>query len=100
MGRSMSVSPLIRASACELVERLRKNDLSPHDLLDALEARIAEIDPTVNALPTLCFERARERADRLRKQPAAKRGVLAGLPVAMKDLVEVAGVRSTQGSPI
>ena len=29
--------------------------MSPHDLLDALEARIAEVDGKVNALPTLCL---------------------------------------------
>jgi amidase len=91
---------LIRASACELVGRLRKSEITPHDLLAALEARIGEVGRKVNALPTLCFERARAHADRLLKRPAAERGLLAGMPVAIKDLTEVAGVRTTQGSPI
>ncbi len=91
---------LLQASACDLVRRLRDNELRPHDLLDALEARIAEVDGKINALPTLCFERARRAADALVKKPAAERGVLAGLPVPIKDLTEVAGVLSTQGSPI
>jgi amidase len=34
------------------------------------------------------------------KKPVAERGQLAGMPIPIKDLVEVAGVRSTQGSPI
>src|SRR5260221_3073971 len=93
-------SELIRASACESVERLKKGEIAPHDLLEALEARIGEVDGKVNALPTLCFERARAHADRLMKKPAAERGLLAGLPVAIKDLTDVAGVRTTQGSPI
>jgi amidase len=91
---------LIDATATQLVERLRKDEVTPHDLVDALEARIAEVNPKVNALPTLCFERARRHADRLLKQPIDDRGPLCGLPVPIKDLVEVAGVRSTQGSPI
>jgi amidase len=93
-------SELIRSTATQLVARLKKGDVTPHDLLDALEARIAEVNPAVNALPTLCFERARRETDRLLKRPVAERGPLAGLPVPIKDLIEVAGVRSTQGSPI
>src|SRR5690348_2816602 len=98
---SMSTSrELIDASATQLVERLRNGEVSPHDLLDALERRIAEVNPTANALPTLCFDRAHDHADTLLKKPPDQRGVLCGLPVPIKDLVDVAGVRSTQGSPI
>jgi amidase len=50
---------LIRADAVTLVGRLKKGELTPHDLLDALEKRIAAVDSPVNALPTLCFDRAR-----------------------------------------
>ena len=91
---------LIRAGACRLVDRLRRNEITPLDLLDALERRIAAVDPAVNALPTLCFDRARAHAKRLLKRPRDARGVLAGLPVAIKDLADVAGVRTTYGSPI
>ncbi|MBX6427009.1 MAG: amidase [Variibacter sp.] len=91
---------LMRMDACAVVARLRDGSLSPHDLLDALEKRIAAVDPVVNALPTLCFDRARAHADRLLKRPAAERGLLAGLPVPIKDLTEVEGVRTTYGSPI
>ena len=49
---------LIAMNACAVVERLRAGDLTPHDVLDALQARIAAVDPQVNALPTLCFKRA------------------------------------------
>jgi amidase len=93
-------SELIKSTATQLVTRLKSGEISPHDLLDALEARIAQVNPAVNALPTLCFERAHREADKLLKRPVAERGPLAGLPVPIKDLVDVAGVRSTQGSPI
>ncbi len=90
---------LIRQDAVTIVGRLKKGELTPHDLLDALEKRIAAVNGPVNALPTLCFDRARAHADRLIKMPMAERGQLAGMPVPIKDLVNVAGVLSTQGSP-
>src|SRR5947209_9913480 len=96
----MMSDELIRQDAVTLVGRLKGGDLTPHDLLDALEKRIAAVNGPVNALPTLCFERARAHADRLMKLPVAERGQLAGMPVPIKDLADVAGVRSTQGSPI
>ncbi len=91
---------LVQATACENVERLRRGEITPHDLLDALEARITEVDGQVNALPTLCFDRARKHADALMKKPVGERGLLAGMPVPIKDLTDVAGVKTTQGSPI
>ena len=93
-------SSLIARSATETVALLKRGEVSPLDLLDALEARIAAVDPAVNALPTLCFERARDHARAVMAKPAAARGRLAGMPVAIKDLSPVAGVRTTWGSPI
>ena len=91
---------LIRKSAREIVGLLASGEVSPLDLLDALEARIAAVDGTVNALPTLCFERARRHAREITARPPGERGPLRGLPVAIKDLAAVAGVRTTHGSPI
>ena len=65
-----------------------------------LERRIAEVDGKVNALPTRCFDRARGHAKTLMKKPKGERGLLAGLPVPIKDLTDVEGVLTTQGSPI
>jgi amidase len=91
---------LVRASACAIVEKLKRGEVTPLDLLDVLEQRIAEVNGEVNALPTLCFDRARERAKTLMQKPVGARGLLAGLPVPIKDLTNVEGVRTTQGSPI
>ena len=96
----MADQELVRASACAIVGKLEAGDLTPLDLLDVLESRIAEVDGKVNALPTLCFERARAHAKALMKKPADQRGLLAGLPIPIKDLFNVEGVRNTQGSPI
>ena len=95
-----SHSELIKADAVTLVDLLQRGDVTPHDLLDALESRIAAVDGPVNALPTLCFDRARGHADRLMRLPPSERGPLAGLPVPIKDLMAVEGVRTTYGSPI
>ncbi len=92
--------PLISQSAVEVVELLRLGAITPHDCLDALASRIVEVDPRVNALPTLCFERARKAADAMMQLAPGERGLLAGLPVPIKDLSTVAGVRTTFGSPI
>ena len=91
---------LVRETACAVVDKLRVGEVTPLDLLDVLEKRIAEVDGQVNALPTLCFDRARDRAKALMKKPAAERGLLAGLPIPIKDLTNVQGVLTTQGSPI
>ena len=94
------MNELITKPACDIVALLQKGEITPLDCLDALEKRIAAIDPVINALPTLCFERARDHARKLMAKPLAERGPLAGLPIPIKDLNDVAGVRSTQGSPI
>ncbi len=91
---------LIRSTACEIVDQLNAGEVTPLDLLDALEKRIAEVDGKTNALPTLCFDRARTAAKSLMQKPPGKRGLLAGLPVPIKDLTNVADVKTTQGSPI
>ena len=91
---------LIRETACTIIDKLGKGEVTPFDLLDVLEKRIAEVDGKVNALPTLCFDRARKRASGLMKKPKGERGLLAGMPVPIKDLTNVAGVLTTQGSPI
>ncbi len=93
---------LVKLSAREAVALLKGREISPLELIDAAEARIGAVDGATNALPTLCLERAREHARRLMAAPPEEPppGYLHGLPVAIKDLVDVAGVRTTQGSPI
>ncbi len=93
---------LVRLNATEAVAKLRKGEVSPLEMIDAAEARIAETDGDLNALPTLCFERARERAQGLMSNPPGDPAphYLHGLPIAVKDLTEVEGVRTTHGSPI
>ena len=69
---------LWRISAVEAVTRLRNGEISPLELVEASARRIAEVEPAVNALPTLCLDRARDHAKRIMKgerraKPPAKR---------------------------
>jgi amidase len=94
-----------RMSAVEGVARLKKGDVSPLEMVEASARRIAEVEPAVNALPTLCLDRARDHARRIMQggaacEAAGEAGWLAGLPVSIKDLTDVAGVRTTYGSPL
>ncbi len=96
---------LWRLSAVEAVSLLKKKEVTPLDLIDSAAGRIAEVEPAVNALPTLCLDRARDHAKRVMAggaacEAAGEAGWLAGLPVSIKDLTDVAGVRTTYGSPI
>src|SRR5262245_11984030 len=96
----MQHADLFRLPARSVVDLLAAGTISPLDCIDALEQRIAAVDSMVNAIPTLCVERARERARSLMRRPAEARGRLAGLPVPIKDLTPVEGVRTTHGSTI
>src|SRR2546423_334339 len=101
---SASHDELFRLTATEAVALLKHGDITPLDLIDAAERRIAEVEPAINALPTRCLDRAREHARRLTRgegrEAEGEPGWLGGLPVAIKDLADVAGVRTTYGSPL
>ncbi|MBP5858299.1 amidase [Marivibrio halodurans] len=94
MSQERSSDP-IHWTACQAVDALADGEISPHELIAAAFARIEAVDDAVNALPTRCRDRAEAAAEE-----AAAHGPLHGLPVAVKDLNEVAGVRCTFGSPI
>ena len=94
----MTESDLWRLTASEAVGLLKRREVSPLELIDAAAARIEATDGVINAMPTLCLERARDHARRILKEDGDS--LLAGLPIAVKDLEDVAGVRTTYGSPI
>jgi aspartyl-tRNA(Asn)/glutamyl-tRNA(Gln) amidotransferase subunit A len=81
---------------------LRTRETSPLELTDAYLDRIARLNPRVNAYITVTAERARADARRATEEIAAgaTRGPLHGIPVALKDLYETAGIRTTGGAKI
>ncbi|MBM36384.1 MAG: amidase [Acidimicrobiaceae bacterium] len=98
----MTNEALCDLTALEMRHLLLQGDISARELLAAHLARIERINPEVNAIVTLVPELASALADQAdnayaRGEPL---GLLHGLPVAHKDLVDTAGVRTTLGSPI
>lgn len=83
-------------------DAVRRRAISARELLDLHLARIAERNPQLNAVVSLDEERARAsaaEADRL-TSAGEETGPLHGLPFAVKDTHEVAGWRTTYGSPL
>jgi len=105
-----AASPMLAAStpdicfktAVEMASLIRRKKLSAREAMDAHLKQIDRINPKVNAIVTLIADHARENARKADEAQArgAELGPLHGLPVAHKDLVETAGVRTTFGSPL
>jgi amidase len=87
-------------STSRQAEAIRNGEITSRELLDLLADRIERINPKLNAVVTLDLERAREAADAADRMLAEGKlmGPLHGIPITIKDALEVAGVRSTGGA--
>jgi Asp-tRNA(Asn)/Glu-tRNA(Gln) amidotransferase A subunit family amidase len=89
-------------TAVEARALIGRKRLAPTELLESCIARIERVDHAVNAMVARDFDRARHAAKQA--DAAVARGdalpLLHGLPVGIKDLKMVAGLRTTSGSPI
>lgn len=94
----MASDPLWKLGACEAGRRLTRGEVKPSEILEAVSARVEVVNRQVNALPTLCLDRARRAARLLDGLPEGWRGPLHGMPVPIKDSYCVEGVRTTYGS--
>ncbi|HEX9191500.1 MAG TPA: amidase, partial [Candidatus Deferrimicrobiaceae bacterium] len=82
--------------------RVREGEVSSRDLTEALLARIATLNPKINAYVTVLPERAMAQAAACDEERARGtiRGALHGVPVGLKDIFCTRGVRTTCGSRI
>ncbi len=98
----MPLNALSLQPISELSLAIRQGALSPVELVDCCLARIERLDPQVHAFLTVTAERARADARRAEEEIShgIHRGPLHGIPLALKDLIDVAGVPTTAGSRI
>lgn len=97
-----AANELLSLTSVELRRRIGSKEISPVELLEACIARIAAINPAVNAITATCYARARSEAKVAEKAALAGEdlGILHGLPTGIKDLEETAGLLTTYGSPL
>jgi aspartyl-tRNA(Asn)/glutamyl-tRNA(Gln) amidotransferase subunit A len=81
---------------------IRSRDLSPTEMVRSYLERIAELDPELNAFITVTEEQALNHALRLEQELASGqwRGPLHGIPIALKDNIDTAGVKTTAASGV
>jgi amidase len=79
--------------ALGLAELIRKRQVTPAELTEVVIRRIEALNPTINCIATQTFERAREKSTTISPQTT-----FAGVPSLVKDMIDVAGVRRSDGS--
>ncbi|MDX6356956.1 MAG: amidase [Nocardioidaceae bacterium] len=92
----------VDSTARAMADAVRRREISARELLELHLIRITERNPQLNAVVSLDEERARAGADAADQVTAAggDLGPLHGLPFAFKDTHDVAGWRTTYGSPL
>src|SRR5580658_845360 len=90
------------ASISELAQGLRRREISPVEITQDCLLRIEKRNPDLNAFITVMAESALAEARRAEAEilRGEWRGPMHGVPVALKDLIDVAGVRTTAASAL
>ena len=98
----MTSAELTRLSIAEAASLIQRKRLSPVELTEACLQRIGSVDARVQAFITVTREEALASAQKAARTIARGnyKGPLHGVPVALKDLFDTAGVRTTAGSKI
>ena len=91
---------LTELTAAETAQAVRERRTSPVEIVEAYLARIAQLNPRLNAFVTVDANGAREQARRIEAaiERGERGGPLAGVPVSIKSSIDVAGWRCAAGS--
>ena len=89
-------------SITEIAPRIRSGALSPVDLVETLLLRISRLEPSLNTFLKVWGDSARTEARMAKSEIESGRyiGPLHGIPVGLKDLIDVAGHKTTGGSKV
>ena len=85
------------ASALEQARLVRDGEVKPSELVELYAHRIEELDPRLKSYLTLCLDRALDEANDF-ETPHESDQPFHGVPISIKDLYDVGGVRTTFGS--
>ena len=93
-------STLVRLDLSEAAQLVRAGEVSPVELTSACLERIERVDPALNAFITVTADAAMAEARAAESELARGRwrGPLHGIPIALKDVVDTGGVRTTAAS--
>jgi aspartyl-tRNA(Asn)/glutamyl-tRNA(Gln) amidotransferase subunit A len=93
---------LTRLTLVDAMAMLRRKAVSPVELVQAFIARIERLNPALNAFITVTAEQALQQAREAEAemQRGHWRGPLHGMPLALKDLIDTAGIRTTAASAV
>jgi aspartyl-tRNA(Asn)/glutamyl-tRNA(Gln) amidotransferase subunit A len=103
LSRTMSGPPMpVLETILDLAPRLRRKEVSPIELTRGCLDRIEKLNPTLNAFITVTPESALEAAKAAEIEIARGQwhGPLHGIPIALKDLIDTAGTRTTSASQL
>ena len=97
-----SIHPLLTLDVVELRDRLASGAVRAVEYVEACLARIAEVEPQVQAWAWLDGDHALAQARALdaRRQSGAPIGPLHGLPVGLKDVIDTAKIPTSNGTPL
>ena len=100
MEKRMSNNEICRLDAVSLASKIRAKELSPTEVIEAVLARMDQLEPMLHAFCTQTPDLARAEAKRIEQAIADgdEIGPLAGVPVGIKDLVCTKGIKTTSGS--
>ena len=92
----------MQSSILEIAEQVKKRVVSPVELTRDCLQRIERLNSTLNAFITITAESARSQARQAEQdiQHGRWRGPLHGIPLALKDILDTAGVRTTAASAL
>jgi aspartyl-tRNA(Asn)/glutamyl-tRNA(Gln) amidotransferase subunit A len=102
MTLAQQPTELTRLTLVEAMAMLRRGTVSPVELTQAFIARIERLNPALNAFITVTAEQALQQAREAEAeiQRGQWRGPLHGMPLALKDLIDTAGIRTTAASAV